>query len=129
MVAACKAESENKEIWDMVRARATVATDSGEVMAELGQQIAKLMAALTKAGQGSNPSCAPSIPQERGCGRGHSGSSTPNHPNSHNGRNGPGQTTPACSLLTGHGTGSQGTGSNSQSNQGTGTRRDGTAHR
>ena len=34
-------------------------------MAELGQQIAKLMAALTKAGQGSNPCSAPSSPQER----------------------------------------------------------------
>ena len=29
-------------------------------------------------------------------------SSTPSHPNSHNGRSGPGQTTPAHSLPTGH---------------------------
>ena len=36
MVAACKAESKNKEIWDKVRARAMVTTDSGEGMAELG---------------------------------------------------------------------------------------------
>ena len=38
-------------------------------MVELGQQIAKLMAALTKAGQGNNPSSTPSSPQERSCGR------------------------------------------------------------
>ena len=84
MVAAYKPESENKEIWHRVRARAVVATNSGEGMVELGQQIARLMAALTKAGQGSNPSSAPSSPQKRGHGRGHNGSSTFNRPSSHN---------------------------------------------
>ena len=92
-------------------------------MAELGQQIPKLMAALTKAGQDNIPSSAPGSPQERGCGRGHSSSNIPSHPNSHNGRSGHGQTTPACSLLTGHGTGGNGTGINGQSNPGTNTRR------
>ena len=62
MVTACKAESENEEIWDKVRTRAIVATGSRDRMAELGQQIARLMDALTKAGQGSNPSSAPSSP-------------------------------------------------------------------
>ena len=89
MVNAHKAESENKGIWDKVRARATVATYSREGTVELGWQIARLMAALTKAGQGSNPSSAPISPQERGYGRGHNGSSAPNHANSHNGRSGP----------------------------------------
>ena len=70
MVAVHKAESENEEIQDKVKARAAVATDSGEGMVELGQQIARLMAAKTKAGQGSNPSSAPSSPRERGCGMG-----------------------------------------------------------
>ena len=65
MVASHKAESENKEIQDKVRARAAVATDLGEGMAELGHQIAKLMAALTKAGECNNPSSAPSSLQER----------------------------------------------------------------
>ena len=51
MVAAHKVESENGEIEDKVRARAAVTTDSGEGTIELGQQIAKLMAALTRAGQ------------------------------------------------------------------------------
>ena len=118
MVTAHKAESKNEEIWDKVRAKAAVTTDSGEGTAELGQQIARLLIALTKAGQSSNPSSAPSSPRERGHGRGCNANSTPNHPNSHNGRSGPGQTTPACSLLTGCGTGSQGTGTNSQSSQG-----------
>ena len=68
MVLAQKAESENEEIPDKVRPRAAVATDSGERTTESGQQIAKLMAALTKAGQGSNPASAPSSPRERGCG-------------------------------------------------------------
>ena len=47
MVTAWKADSENEGIWDKVRARATVTTDPGEGTAELGQQIAKLMATLT----------------------------------------------------------------------------------
>ena len=105
MVTAWKAESENKEIWDKVRDRTAVATDSGEGLMELGQQIARLMSALTKAGQGGNPSSTPSSPWDRGHGKGHNGNSTPNHPNSHNSRSGPGKTTPAHSLLTGHWTG------------------------
>ena len=124
-----KAENKNKEIWDKVRARATVATDPGEGMAELGQQTAKLMAAMSKAGQGSNPSSAPCSPWGRGHGRGCSGSNTPSHLNFHNGRSGPGQTTPSHSLPTGHGTGDNGTGSNGKTNPGTSTRREGTANR
>ena len=56
MVTTHNVESEIKEIQDKVRTRASIATDPGEGMAELGQQIAKLMATMTKAGQGSNPS-------------------------------------------------------------------------
>ena len=85
MVTVHKVESENEEIWDKVRSRATIATDPGEGMAELAQQVAKLMAALTKAGQGSNPSSM--------------GGATmvATLPISHNGRSGSGQTNPACS--------------------------------
>ena len=36
MVTSHKAESKNEDIWDKVRARATVATDLGEGMADLG---------------------------------------------------------------------------------------------
>ena len=65
MVATQKAESNNEKTQDKVRARAAVATNSVEGAKELGQQIAKLMAALTQAGQGSNPASAPSSPRER----------------------------------------------------------------
>ena len=87
------------------------------------------MAALTKAGQGSNPSSMPSSPWERGHGRGHNCSNTPTAQTPTMVEVGPGQTTPACSLPTGHGTGGSGTGSNGQSNQGNGTRREGTPYR
>ena len=53
----------------------------------------------------------------------------PSCPNSHNGMSGPGQTTPAISLPTGHGTGGSGTGSNGHTNAGPSTRREGTANR
>ena len=76
MLVAHKAESKNEDIWDKVRARAAVATDVGEGMAELGQKIAKLMAALTRAGQGKSPSSAPSRSRERGHERGCNGCGT-----------------------------------------------------
>ena len=47
MVAAYKAESENEETQEKVRARAMVTTDPGEETTKLGQQIATLMATLT----------------------------------------------------------------------------------
>ena len=50
MLATWKVESENEEIQNKVRARAAVATDSGEGTTELEQQIAKPIAAITKAG-------------------------------------------------------------------------------
>ena len=62
MVATWKAESENEEIQDKVRAMPVVATDSVEGATELEQQIAKLMAALTKVGQGSSAASALSSP-------------------------------------------------------------------
>ena len=59
MVTTCKLESKNEEILDKVRVRAVVTIEPGEGMAELGLQIAKLMAVLTKAGQGNSPQVAP----------------------------------------------------------------------
>ena len=64
MVATHKEESDNKKIWDKVWARAMVVTALGEGMVELEQQIAKLMAALTKAKQGNSPSSAPNSPKK-----------------------------------------------------------------
>ena len=103
LVATQKAESENEETWEKVRARALVITDLGEGMAELEQWIAKLMAALTQTGQDSSPSSAPGSPWEHGHGWGHSIRSTHNCPNSHSGRGSPGQMTAACNLPTEYG--------------------------
>ena len=55
MVTAHKEGSENEEIWDKVRARAVVATDPGEGIAELEYQIAKVMVTLTKAEWATTP--------------------------------------------------------------------------
>ena len=62
MVATWKTESENEETQENVRPRATVATNLGEGMAKVGQQVAKLMVSLTQTRQGSSPSNAPGSP-------------------------------------------------------------------
>ena len=129
MVATQKAESKNEEIQDKVRARATVATDSWEGTTELGQEIAKLMAILTTAGQDSNPASAPSSPRERGHGRGHADRSTPGHPSSHNGWTSLGQTAPGCSTPTGHGTGVTVSRNQGQSSHSTNARHEDTTSR
>ena len=98
MIAAHKVESENEEAWDKVRARSAVTTEPVKGTTELGNQIARLMAALTRAGQGNSPSSAPDSPRHRGHGREQMDRNTPGCPNSHNGQTGPGQTTSACSL-------------------------------
>ena len=98
MVATWKVESEDEETREKVMVRATVTIDPVEGIAELSKQIDKLMAAMTQTGQGNSPSSTPSSPQEHGCGLGHSGRSTPSYSNSCNGRDGPGQMTPAHSL-------------------------------
>ena len=63
MVTAWKVKSENEETQEKIRARAVVTTELGEGMAEPGQQIAKLMAALTQTGQGSTPSRSWVVPR------------------------------------------------------------------
>ena len=105
MVATHKAESKNEPIRDKVRARVAVTTGPREGTTELGQQIAKLMFALTKVGQGSSPASTPSSPRERGCGRGCTDRSTPSYLSSCNGWTGLRQTAPDCSTPTGCGTG------------------------
>ena len=128
MVATCKSESKSEEILDKVRVRAMVMIGPGEETAELGQQIAKPMATLTQAGQSNGSSSMPGSPQERGCRQGHNSGSTPSCLNSHNGRDGPGQMTPAHSLPIGYGDGSTGNGGNGQGNQGSSARREGMAN-
>ena len=66
IVAARKAESKTEKTQEKVRARAMVTSDLGEGMAELSQQIAKLMAALTQTGQGPSPSSVPDSSWEHG---------------------------------------------------------------
>ena len=66
MVTANKAESENEEAQDNVQARPAMATKPVEGASELGNQIARLMATLTKAGQGNSPSSTPNSPRHRG---------------------------------------------------------------
>ena len=70
MIAAHKVESENEEARDKVRSRSTVTTKPVKGTTELGSQIAKLMAALTRVGQGSGSASTPSSPRQRGHGRG-----------------------------------------------------------
>ena len=54
MITACKVESKNEEVCDKVRSRSAMTTEPVEGTTELGNQIAKLMATLTRAGQGNS---------------------------------------------------------------------------
>ena len=67
-------------------------------------------------------------PWERGHRRGCNSSSTPSNLNFHIDRGGPGQMTPAHSLLTGCRAGNNGNGDNGQGNPGPSARREGTAN-
>ena len=73
--------------------RSAATTEVPSSSKELGDQIARLMAALTRAEQGSHPASAPNSPRHRGHGRGWTDRNTPVCPSSHNGQTGLGQTT------------------------------------
>ena len=105
MIVACKVESENEEACDKVRARSAVITDAVEGTTELGHQIAKLMAALTRAGQGNSLASTQNSPRQKGSGRGWMDRNTPGYPSSHNGWTGVGQTASVHNTSAGHGTG------------------------
>ena len=94
VVAARRAESETEET--KVKARSAATTEVPAGTKELGDQIAQLMAALTRAEQSTHSASAPSSPRHRGRGRGWMDRNTSVHPNSHNGQTGLGQTS-ACS--------------------------------
>ena len=79
------------------RSAATTEVYSGSK--DLGDQIARLMAALTRAEQDSCPASAPNSPRHRGHGRGQTDRNTPVHPSSHNGQTGLGQPTSIHSSL------------------------------
>ena len=95
MVTARRAESEMEET--KVKARSATTTEMPSSSKELGDQIARLMATLTRAEQGNCPASAPSSPRHRGRGRGWMDRNTSVCPKSHNGRTGLGQTTSTCS--------------------------------
>ena len=59
MAATQKVESKNEETWERSGPGLPVTTNPGKKMAKLGQQIAKVMATLTKTRQGSSPSSVP----------------------------------------------------------------------
>ena len=65
MIAAHKAESGNEEAHDVVRARSTMPTDPIEGTTELGNQVTKLMATLTRAGQENSPFSTQNSPRQR----------------------------------------------------------------
>ena len=94
MVTARRAESKTEETKVKARSAATIEAPSGSK--ELGDQIARLMATLTRAEQSSCSASAPSSPRHRGHGRGWTDRNTSVWPNSHNGQTGLGQTS-ACS--------------------------------
>ena len=83
VVAARRAESKTEET--KVKARSAAATEMPSSSKELGDQIAQLMATLTRAEQSSHPASAPNSPRHRGHGRGQTDRTTSVHPNSHNG--------------------------------------------
>ena len=86
-----------EETKERVKARSAAATEVASGSKELGDQIARLMAALTRVEQGSHPASAPNSPRYRGCGRGQADRNTPICPSSHNGQTGLGQTAFICS--------------------------------
>ena len=89
VVAARRAESETEET--KVKAQSAAATEVPTGSKELGDQIARLMAALTRAEENTRSASAPSSPRHRGHGRGRTDRQTSVCPNSHNGRTGLGQ--------------------------------------
>ena len=97
MVAARKVESEMEDAKEKVRARSSTTTKVTDSSKELGDQITRLMATLTRAEQGTHPASTPNSPRHRGHGRGWTDSNTPACPSSHNGWTGLGQNTSAHS--------------------------------
>ena len=97
VVVARRAESETEETKVKARSAATTEVPAGSK--ELGDQIAQLMAALTRAEQSTCSASAPSSPRHRGRRRGQTDRNTSVHPNSHDGRTGLGQTSTCSSSV------------------------------
>ena len=97
MVAARKAESKTEDAKERVRAQSSTATEVSDGSKELVDQIARLMATLNRAEQGTHPASTPNSPRHRDCGRGQMDRNTPVCPSSHSGQTGLGQNTSAHS--------------------------------
>ena len=74
-----------------IKVRLAASTEVVSASKELGDQIARLMAALTRVEQGSCPAGAPNSPRHRGNWRGQGDRNTPICLSSHNGQTGLGQ--------------------------------------
>ena len=97
MVAAKKVESEMEDAKDKVRARLSAASEVTDGSKELGDQITRLMATLTRAEQGTCSASTPNSPRHRGHGKGQMDRNTPVCPSSHIVQTVLGQSTSTCS--------------------------------
>ena len=70
VIAVHRVESEVEETKERVKVRSAASIKVASGSKELGDQIARLMAALTRVEQGSCPASAPNSPRHRGHGRG-----------------------------------------------------------
>ena len=82
-----------------VKARSAATTEVPSGSKELGDQIARLMAALTRAEQSTCSASAPSSPRHRGRGRGQTDRHTSVYPNSQYGQTGLDQTSARSSSI------------------------------
>ena len=80
---------------EKVRAWSSTAIEVADGSKELCDQIARLMATLNRAEQGTCPATTPNSPRHRGQGKGQMDRNTPVCPSSHNGCAGLGQNTSA----------------------------------
>ena len=97
VIAARRAESKTEET--KVKARSAAATEVPSGSKEQGDQIARLIATLTRAEQSNCSASAPSSPRHRGHGRGWTDRNTYVCPNTHNGQTGLGQTSTHSSSI------------------------------
>ena len=100
VVTAHRVESKMEETKETVKARSGAATEVTSGSKELGDQISRLMAALTRVEQSSCPASAPNSPRHRGHGRGWVDRNTPVCTSFHNGWTGLGQTASIYSSST-----------------------------
>ena len=110
MVAACKVDSKTEEAQNKVRAKSAMIKELVDGSTELSNQIARLMATLTRAEQGNHSASAPNSLRHQGCWRGWMDKNAPYCPSPHNSQTSMGQTASTCSASVGHGQSATSTG-------------------